>query len=96
MHRWADIAQEKAREWFREREQESAGNGAEDKGPYTVRQATFDYLDWFRGEKKSIRETEYVVPRECRLPGVKRKWISGDWRSACSQKERAPGQAGKG
>ncbi len=54
-------AQENAREWFREREQEAVGYDAEDKGPYTVRQAAVDYLEWFRGEKKSIRETEYAV-----------------------------------
>ena len=54
-------AQEKAREWFRAKEQEAVGNGAEDPSSYTVCKATADYLEWFRGEKKSIRDTEYAV-----------------------------------
>ena len=54
-------AQDRARQWFREAELDQAGGGIEAIAPYTVRQAMADYLEWFRGEKKSVRETGYAV-----------------------------------
>ncbi len=62
-------AQDIAREWFREAELDLAGRAAEVGGPYSIRQAMADYLEWFRGEKKSIRETDYAT-RAFILPGL--------------------------
>ena len=55
-------AQEKAREWFRDF---MLGDATE--GPYTVKKAITDYLEWFRANKKSVRDTElraqaHIVP----------------------------------
>lgn len=50
-------AQERAREWFSD-----VTNPARPAGPYTVRAAVADYLDWFRATgRKSIKETETSV-----------------------------------
>ena len=50
-------AQEKAREWFAD-----ITKPAQPAGPYTVRAAVADYLDWFRATgRKSIKETETSV-----------------------------------
>ena len=54
-------AQDRARAWFREAELDQAGRAADVAGPYSIRQAMADYLDWFQGEKKSVRETGYAV-----------------------------------
>ncbi len=62
-------AQDIAREWFREAELDLAGRAAEVGGHYSVRQAMADYLEWFRGEKNSIRETDYAT-RAFILPGL--------------------------
>jgi integrase len=57
-------AQAKAREWF-----EAVVRPATHAGPYTVRAAAADYLDWFRATgRKSIKETEasvnaFILPR---------------------------------
>jgi integrase len=50
-------AQAEAREWFT-----SIAKPANPTGPYTVRDAVADYLDWFRAAgRKSIKETEASV-----------------------------------
>jgi hypothetical protein len=50
-------AQEKAREWFA-----VVTKPAQPAGPYTVRAAVTDYLDWFRATgRKSVKETEASV-----------------------------------
>jgi integrase len=57
-------AQAKAREWF-----EAIVRPAKHVGPYTLRDAVGDYLDWFRATgRKSIKETEasvnaFILPR---------------------------------
>jgi integrase len=57
-------AQEKAREWFAD-----ITKPAQPAGPYTVRAAVVDYLDWFRATgRKSIKETEaslnaFILPK---------------------------------
>jgi integrase len=50
-------AQTKARDWF-----STVTKSAIPAGPYTVRDALIDYLDWFRATgRKSIKETEASV-----------------------------------
>jgi integrase len=50
-------AQAKAREWFA-----TVTRPATPTGPYTVRHAVADYLDWFRATgRKSIKETEASI-----------------------------------
>jgi integrase len=60
-------AQTRAREWFA-----NVTNSAQPAaGPYTVRDAVTDYLDWFRATgRKSIKETEasvraFILPQLC-------------------------------
>src|SRR4029077_10807773 len=50
-------AQMKARDWL-----PTLTRPEQPAGPYTVREAVVDYLDWFRASgKKSVRETEATV-----------------------------------
>ena len=49
-------AQETAREWFSKVGKEAAG---ETDGHYTVASAVKDYMDWFRVNRKSVREAQY-------------------------------------
>src|SRR6516225_1892159 len=50
-------AQTKARDWF-----STITKPATPAGPYTVRDAITDYLDWFRATgRKSVKETEASV-----------------------------------
>jgi integrase len=50
-------AQVKARDWFA-----TVTRPEQPSGPYTVRDAVADYLDWFRATgKKSVKETEATV-----------------------------------
>jgi integrase len=94
-------AQVKARDWFATvtRPEESAG-------PYTVREAVADYLDWFRATgKKSIRETgatvgAFILPQLGDLevgsltPTQLRKWHT-DIASAPPRLRTRPGERQK-
>ncbi len=53
-------AQKKAREWFSKVGREAAGEEGS-YGPYTVADAARDYMEWFRAERKSVRETQYMI-----------------------------------
>jgi integrase len=74
-------AQTKAREWFA-----TVTRPAQPTGPYTVRAAVSDYLDWFRATgRKSVKETEisaraFILPQlgdadvSSLTPARLRKW----------------------
>ena len=53
-------AQEKARLWFSEAGREAAGEEGSN-GLYTVADAARDYMEWFRAERKSVRDTQYMI-----------------------------------
>ncbi len=53
-------AQEKARAWFSQVGREAAGEEGP-SGPYTVADAARDYMEWFRAERKSARDTQYMI-----------------------------------
>lgn len=53
-------AQTAARKLFSRREREAAGLEADQKrGPYTVRDAVSDYLDWLARHRKTTRDSKY-------------------------------------
>ena len=53
-------AQGKAREWFSKVGREAAGEEGS-HGPYTVADAAREYMEWFRAERKSVRDTQYMI-----------------------------------
>jgi integrase len=91
-------AQAKAREWF-----EAVVRPAKHAGPYTVRDAVADYLDWFRATgRKSIKETEasvqaFILPRlgdeevPTLTPAQLRKWL-GEIAASPPRLRTRPGQ----
>ena len=58
-------AQEKARAWFSKVGREAAGEEGS-HGPYTVADAARDYMEWFRAERKSVRDTQYMIDAHSR------------------------------
>ena len=68
-------AQEKARDWFSKIGKEAAG---EADGHYTVARAIEDYMEWFKANRKSVREAQYnfdslILPE---LGGIKLEKLS--------------------
>jgi integrase len=51
-------AQEKAREWFATTAKEAVGEPGKPES-YKVKNAVMDYMEWFKANRKSVRETQY-------------------------------------
>ena len=81
-------AQHRARDWAAQTAREDAGLAPRRTSPYTVADAVGDYLKWFEGHRKSIRQTReaaerYIIPAlgacdiaKLTTPAIKR-WHEG-------------------
>jgi len=56
-------AQEKARQWFVEAEQEAIGPSKRRSARYTVADACTDYLDWYKKNRKAFDDAARIVQR---------------------------------